>query len=59
MIHCWKRNAECQHQRAVDVFSKLIDIPSTVASSPSPSSFITFSDSATDPESDISDSEFF
>ena len=59
VLHCVKRNAECQHQRAVDVFSKLIDIPSIVACSPSPSSFITDSDSDTDPDSDSSDSEFF
>ena len=55
MLHCLKRNAECQHQRAVDVFSK----PSTVACSPSPSSFITDSDSDTDPDSDSSESECF
>ena len=59
VLHCLKRNAECQHLRAVDVFSKLIDIPSTVACSPSPSSFITDSDSDTDPDNDSSDSEFF
>ena len=59
VLHCLKRNAECQHQRAVDVFSKLIDIPSTMACSPSPSSFITDSDSDTDPDSDSNDSEFF
>ena len=56
---CFMRNAECQHQHAVDVFSKLIDIPSTVVCSFSPSSFITDSDSDTDPDSDSSDSEFF